>query len=778
MKMNSSVWSVIIFVFFSLLMLTCKKEPAISVPELTTTNFSSVTATSFICGGNITSDGGAPIISRGVCWSTGNNPTIADNKTLDGAETGVFASSVTGLTPEKTYYFRVYATNSSGTAYGNTLMVMSLPEESLRDCLQAFPGIKGENVTTMLNGNTVICNNIKGILFFQGDIAVSPEVKAASIDNKKYRWSDDKVIYTISSDFPDKNRISDSFKEFEKTNIVFKERTNESNYIEFKYIKDAGCYSYIGMIGGKQDIVIDNWGKPADIAHEIGHALGLLHEQSKSTRDQYVIIIPGNIESDQAHNFDIYPNSLNTPDFDFNSLMLYSSWAFSIQYGVKPTITKKDGSTFVPQREHFTNSDISLLNQLYPSLPEVKTSSISSIISSNATCGGEITSDKGSAVTERGICWSTSQNPTIKDNKTNNGSGTGNFTSNLTGLNAITTYYVRAYAINSVGTAYGDQVTFTTPKIETHPIVGGELVTNISQNSATSGGWIDSDGGSLINALGVCWSTSIDPTINNNKTTEDIGKIRFSSTLTGLAPNTKYYVRAYATNKYGTGYGNNIGFTTSNNTENNTVTDIDGNVYHTVTIGTQVWLVENLKTTKYNDGTSVPNITDNIAWSNLKTPAFCWYDNNVSYKNPYGALYNWYTVNTGKLAPKGWHIPTNSEWTTLTNYLENNSYGFQSSGNWIAKSLASTSGWNLNSEVGSVGNDQKSNNRSGFSGLPGSFRGGNGAFGDNGANVGWWSLTEKESSIGYVEFLSYTSFSLYRSSESKTNGVSVRCIKD
>lgn len=366
MKTNSSIWSVIIVVFLASMMLTCKKESTISVPELTTTNFSSVTATSFICGGSITNDGGAPITSRGVCWSTNNNPSVADDKTSDGAETGVFSSSVTGLTPEKTYYFRAYATNSSGTAYGNTFVVLSLAEESLRDCLRAFPGVKGENVTTTLNGNTVTCYNINGILFFQGDIAISPEVKAASIDNKKYRWLDNKVIYTISSDFPDKNRISDSFKEFEKTNIVFKERTNESNYIEFKYIKGAGCYSYIGMIGGKQDIVIDNWGNPADIAHEIGHALGLLHEQSKSTRDQYVNIISDNIEAGQAHNFDTYPNSLNTNNFDFNSLMLYSSWAFSIQYGMKPTITKKDGSTFVPQRVHFTDTDISLINQLYP----------------------------------------------------------------------------------------------------------------------------------------------------------------------------------------------------------------------------------------------------------------------------------------------------------------------------------------------------------------------------------------------------------------------------
>lgn len=764
METKSSAWSIIFVVFLSSMILTCKKESTISVPELETTNFSSVTAISFVSGGNITSDGGAPVTSRGVCWSTNNTPTVADNKSSEGTGTGIFSSSVTGLKPGTIYYVRAYATNSSGTGYGNATSLTTLGEETLRENLQAFPGIKGEVVTTTINGNTVTCNNFNGMLIFQGDIVVSPELKAASLDNKKFRWPNNTVIYTINSDFPNSNRITEAFKEFDKTNIVFKERTNESSYVEFKYIMGDGTYSELGMQGRKQNIVIDTWARPADIAHEIGHALGLLHEQSKSTRDQYVNILTENIINDMEHNFNIYSTSLNTSGFDFNSLMLYSSYAFSIQPGVKPTITKKDGSVFRPQREHFTDTDISLINQLYPGIPEITTSAVSSITASTAVCGGNIPSDKGSAVTERGICWNTLQNPTIKDNKTNNGSGTGTFTSNLTGLNSTTTYYVRAYATNSIGTAYGDQVTFTTPKIETHPIVGGELVTNISQNSATSGGWIDSDGGSPIIALGVCWSTSIDPTITNNKTTEDIGKIRFSSTLTGLAPNTKYYVRAYATNKFGTGYGNNIGFTTSNNTENNTVTDIDGNVYHTVTIGSQIWTVENLKTTKLNDGSSIPNVTDNTAWIALITPGYCWYDNDISNKKDYGALYNWFAVNTGKLTPKGWHIPSDEEWQSLVNYL---------GGEDVAKGKLK--------EIGTIHwNSPNTNatNLSGFTALPG------GSIEDIGFNSlrnlgGWWSSTENEGCGAWYYRLFNTNSTLgMRDCYYRRTGFSVRCIKD
>ena len=100
-----------------------------------------------------------------------------------------------------------------------------------------------------------------------------------------------------------------------------------------------------------------------------------------------------------------------------------------------------------------------------------------------------------------------------------------------------------------------------------------------------------------------------------------------------------------------------------------TATDIDGNVYHTVTIGTQIWMVENLKTTRYNDGSPIPFVTDSSSWSNLTTPGYCWYNNDTTNKNTYGALYNWFAVNTGKLAPTGWHVPTDDEWTTLTTYL-------------------------------------------------------------------------------------------------------------
>ncbi len=128
--------------------------------------------------------------------------------------------------------------------------------------------------------------------------------------------------------------------------------------------------------------------------------------------------------------------------------------------------------------------------------------------------------------------------------------------------------------------------------------------------------------------------------------------------MTGLIPGTKYYVRAYAKNSAWTVYGEEVIFNTK-------VADVEGNLYSTVTIGTQVWMAENLRTTKLNDNTPIPNVTGDTDWINLSTPAYCWLRNEIQYKDVYGALYNWYTVSTGNLCPTGWHVPTDEEYKIL-----------------------------------------------------------------------------------------------------------------
>lgn len=195
-------------------------------------------------------------------------------------------------------------------------------------------------------------------------------------------------------------------------------------------------------------------------------------------------------------------------------------------------------------------------------IPVLTTSVISNITLNGASSGGNITTNGGADITARGVVWSTSPNPTISlTTKTTDGVGVGTFTSNLISLIPNTTYYVRAYATNSAGTAYGNEVSFVTTSIQL-PVLTTTAISSITLSTASSGGNITSDGGGTITARGVVWSTSQNPTIAlNTKTIDGSGSGIFFSSITSLAANTQYYVRAYATNSAGTAYGNQDNFT-------------------------------------------------------------------------------------------------------------------------------------------------------------------------------------------------------------------------
>lgn len=214
------------------------------------------------------------------------------------------------------------------------------------------------------------------------------------------------------------------------------------------------------------------------------------------------------------------------------------------------------------------------------------------------------------------------------------------------------------------------------------------------------------------------------------------------------------------------------------------VTDIDGNVYKTITIGTQTWMAENLKVTHYRDGSAIPNVTSNTAWANLTSGAYCDFNNTPNNSNTYGSLYNWYaTTDSHNIAPVGWHIPSDAEWTTFENYLIANGFNYDNStsGSKNAMSIAASTNWTYYSGTGFPGNNMTQNNRSGFGALPAGFRHfADGGFNSLGNYAGWWSSTENSSNYAWYRAINGYSINLYRdcTTGKKTAGLTIRCIKD
>jgi uncharacterized protein (TIGR02145 family) len=589
-------------------------------------------------------------------------------------------------------------------------------------------------------------------------------------------------------------------------------------------------------------------------------------------------------------------------------------------YYVKAYISKGSTVVYGAQIDFITKSDAK---------PILTTAEISALTKNSATSGGNVTDEGGTPVSARGICWSLTTGPTADlPTKTVNGSGTGIFTSNLTGLANGTTYYVRSYATNTAGTAYGNEINFMTYDIV--PTLTTAVVSSITSNSAVGGGNIIYNGDASVTSRGVCWGTSHNPSLADSWAANGSGIGVYPCNLDGLNPGTTYYVRAYATNSFGTGYGNEVSFTTLQppaaittpassvitvgatlngmvnalnystvvtfdyglntgygnsktadqspvvgNTDTPVsvkitgltqgatyhyrvkavssqgttygddavfstvpakISDIDGNEYNTWLIGSQVWLLENLKVLHYNNGdpvnttaTQVDNINaetePKYQWSykeallqyntscgfqsiisagfgnhtlaecvtagiytqiqkdaiinwgtklgliNLETKwvsqisAECLNTANTLIPDSYGRLYTWYAATDyRKLCPAGWHVPTDAEWTVLTNYL-----GGESVAGGKLKSTG-VSYW-TSPNTGAT-------NESGFTAMPVGMHMSDGTF-YNRSNAGfWWSITENSPTNVFNREMHYHLASILTGSYFKNSGFSVRCLKD
>ncbi|MFC1734015.1 fibrobacter succinogenes major paralogous domain-containing protein [candidate division KSB1 bacterium] len=299
------------------------------------------------------------------------------------------------------------------------------------------------------------------------------------------------------------------------------------------------------------------------------------------------------------------------------------------------------------------------------------------------------------------------------------------------------------------------------PELTTNP------VSNISATIGICGGNISSDGGASITARGVCWSTSQTPTISDTKTNDGTGTGSFISNMVGLIPDTTNYIRAYATNSKGTAYGNVISVKTL--AGESFIDPRDGNVYNAVQIGTKVWMSENLR--------YLPTVHNNTQFetqghTNLQPGYGVYgYDGNdvasakalAKYKT-YGVLYNWFAVSTANICPNGWHVATDNEWKSLTNYL-----GGESIAGGKLKATGTTHWKSPNTGA---------TNETGFTALPGGRRHGNGLFFDSGSMGRWWTADEEDIDNAWFRSMKYDDSEAFRGWNYKKYGYSVRCVKD
>ncbi len=620
-------------------------------PTVTTAEATVITQTNATSRGNVTSDGGATVIARGVCWGTSENPTTDSSKASDGTGIGSFTSSLTGLAANTTYFLRAYATNSAGTGYGNEISFKTLANSGgitfNPDLTYGTMTDTDGNVykTITIGTQTWMAENLKTTKFRNGDPIpnVTDNAAWAALATGAYCWfNNDAAAYKATY-----GALYNWYAVADSRNIA---------PIGWHVATDAEWTTLTDFLGGES------------VAGGKLKETGTLHWLTPNTdaiNSAGFTALPGGYRYGGGFFFGVG----NYGDW-WSSSMRSAPYAWCRYMNCGYSYANKNSY------EEYFGFSVRCIKDSPAVVPTLTTTEVTAIAQTTAKNGGNVTSDGGATMTARGVCWGTSENPTTDSSKTTDGTGTGSFTSSLTGLTENTTYHVRAYATNSAGTGYGNEVTF--------------------------------------------------------KTLANAGGIIFNPDLT---------------------YG--------------TMTDIDGNEYKTITIGTQTWMAENLKTTKYRNGDPIPNVTDGTAWGTLATGAYCYYNNDAaSYKVTLGALYNWFAIaDSRNIAPSGWHVATDAEWTILTDYL-----GGESVTGGQLKEKGTAQWYSPNTDA---------TNNFGFTALPGGDR-----YYYEGPFYGvnyygyWWSSTADDLTKAWDRCLYYNSANANRDGSDKRVGFSVRCVRN
>ncbi|HPQ35755.1 MAG TPA: FISUMP domain-containing protein, partial [Tenuifilaceae bacterium] len=401
------------------------------LPILTTVEVTSISSVSAQSGGNITSDGGFQITVRGVCWSTSQNPTIADSFTENGTGIGNFTSNLTGLTAATTYYVRAYATNSEGTSYGNEVTFTTTNSET-----EVF------DVTNPTTGKTWMDRNL-------GASRVAQSSTDAEAYGDLYQWG-------RGSDGHEKRTSATT------STLSSSDTPGHGNFI----ISTSDPNDWRSPQNDNLWQGINGTNNPCPAGYRLPTEAEFTAEIeswiSNNSTGAFSSPLKFPVAGDRGYNSGSLAN--------FDSYGLYWSSSLDVNRSRSMYFNSSEAGMYSSRRAN--GRSVRCIKEESISAPTLTTTEVTDITNTTAVSGGEITSNGGATVTARGVVWSTSTGPTVTTNDgiSTDGSGTGTFTSNLTGLTASTTYYVRAYATNSEGTGYGNEVSFTTTSNETEVV--------------------------------------------------------------------------------------------------------------------------------------------------------------------------------------------------------------------------------------------------------------------------------------------------------------------
>ena len=495
-------------------------------PTITTQAVTDITTNTATGNGNITFLGSPDPTHYGICWGTSSNPTISDSKTDGGATStaGAFTGLITGLAPYTTYYVRSYATNSAGTVYGSAVSFTTLPAAPAVTT-QAVTGISATTATG--NGNITSLGAPNPT---QHGVCWNTTGNPSTSDSKTEMGSTSTTgafTSAMTSLMPNTKYYVKAYA----TNIV---GTVYGDQVEFTTDKSLAIATQ-----SVSNITANSATGNANII-ELGETNPTQHGICWNTTS-----------NPTTSNYKTELGATSATGAFTSSITGLSPYTV---YYVKAYATDSKGTVY-GNEVNFTT---------LPIAPVISTQNATNISTTTATGNGNISNLGNPSASQYGVCWNTTGNPSISDNKTQQGipSGTGSFTSSITGLTPNTSYYVKAYATYVTGTVYGQEVSFTTYQI---PVVTTQAASFINATFANVSGAITVIGNPTPTQFGFCWNTTGTPTIDDSKIENGSVStiVDYTSILTGLTPNTTYYVRAYATNSLGTAYGNEVSFKTT-----------------------------------------------------------------------------------------------------------------------------------------------------------------------------------------------------------------------